>query len=340
MGARDRSSLPPAARAGRSGRRRHRPGPGPGWLDHQPVPATADPGGPAGRRATRDRVADRPRRPGPHDRGGRRPVFLRGVEGAQRRLVPRYRSGRSRCRQGRYSCGRCRAGRPSRTPLSVPLPVRSGSPVPSRSPPRWPSASNPPAGRCSRRRSWPRSRFDLAAIPHSPRRRIDHVLRRRAGVAGPAPLVRILAGLASAGAAIGVGHLVAALTDPAASPLLAVGSVAIDAAPTPAKEFVVRTLGNYDKPVLVGAIALLLAVVAALLGLIAWRRRFTRPPRDRRARPGGCGGGGLSPGRGGRTPLAGVGSGRRGHAGLAHPLGRDRHRPRLHRHRRLHRLHR
>ncbi|HEY5847164.1 MAG TPA: molybdopterin-dependent oxidoreductase [Microlunatus sp.] len=99
------------------------------------------------------------------------------------------------------------------------------------------------------------------------------MLRRRAGVAGPAPLVRILAGLASAGAAIGVGHLVAALTDPAASPLLAVGSVAIDAAPTPAKEFVVRTLGNYDKPVLVGAIALLLAVVAALLGLIAWGRR-------------------------------------------------------------------
>jgi DMSO/TMAO reductase YedYZ molybdopterin-dependent catalytic subunit len=74
-------------------------------------------------------------------------------------------------------------------------------------------------------------------------------------------------------AAIGLGHLVAVLTEPAASPLLAVGSVAIDAAPTPVKELVVRELGTNDKPVLVGAIAVVLAVVAAVLGLLAWRRR-------------------------------------------------------------------
>ena len=49
--------------------------------------------------------------------------------------------------------------------------------------------------------------------------------------------------------------------------------MAIDLAPTPAKEFVVRTLGNYDKPILVAAIGLVLAVVAGLLGLLAWRHR-------------------------------------------------------------------
>ena len=49
--------------------------------------------------------------------------------------------------------------------------------------------------------------------------------------------------------------------------------MAIDLAPTPAKEFVVRTLGNYDKPVLVAAIGLVLAVVAGVLGLLAWRHR-------------------------------------------------------------------
>ena len=91
----------------------------------------------------------------------------------------------------------------------------------------------------------------------------------------PAPprRLRILAGLASAAAALGVGHLVATLGDPAASPLVAVGAVAIDAAPTPVKELVVRELGTSDKPVLIGAIALVLAAVAAGLGMLGWRHR-------------------------------------------------------------------
>ena len=70
-------------------------------------------------------------------------------------------------------------------------------------------------------------------------------------------------------AAVGVGHGVAGLLDPVASPILAVGSVLIDAAPTPAKEFAVRTFGNYDKPILVGSIG------AGADGL----RRRTRPDR-------------------------------------------------------------
>ncbi|MDN5770377.1 MAG: molybdopterin-dependent oxidoreductase [Microlunatus sp.] len=89
----------------------------------------------------------------------------------------------------------------------------------------------------------------------------------------PSRIARALAGVLSALAALGVGHGVAALIGrPATSPLVAVGSVAVDAAPTPMKELAVRTLGTADKPVLIGAIAVVLVAVAAGIGLIAWRR--------------------------------------------------------------------
>ncbi len=89
----------------------------------------------------------------------------------------------------------------------------------------------------------------------------------------PGRILRALAGIVAALVAVGVGHGVAALVNPTASPLLAVGSVLIDAAPTPAKNFAVRTLGNNDKPVLLASIAVVLLIFAAVLGLIAWRRR-------------------------------------------------------------------
>lgn len=78
----------------------------------------------------------------------------------------------------------------------------------------------------------------------------------------------------SAAAGTGVAHLAAALTIPAASPLLAVGSVAIDAAPTPVKEWAVRTFGTADKPILLGGIAVALVLVTAGIGLAASRRRW------------------------------------------------------------------
>ena len=56
--------------------------------------------------------------------------------------------------------------------------------------------------------------------------------------------------------------------DPAAGrPLVAVGGAVIDATPTPVKEFAVRTLGTYDKPVLLGGIGLALVVFAAVIGV-------------------------------------------------------------------------
>ena len=44
----------------------------------------------------------------------------------------------------------------------------------------------------------------------------------------------------AAAAAAGVGHLVAGLVSPEASPVLAVGSTVIDATPTPVKEWASR----------------------------------------------------------------------------------------------------
>ncbi len=69
------------------------------------------------------------------------------------------------------------------------------------------------------------------------------------------------------------GHLVAALTDPAASPVLAVGSTVIDLTPTPVKEWAVQQFGTADKPILIGSVLLGALALAAVAGLLA-RRRF------------------------------------------------------------------
>ena len=104
----------------------------------------------------------------------------------------------------------------------------------------------------------------------------DHVDSDRAAPATAAKtrLLNAAGGVTSAAAGIGVAHLVAELTVPAASPLLAVGSIAIDAAPTAVKEFAVQTFGNADKPVLLGGLSLVLMVVTALIGAVGYRHRW------------------------------------------------------------------
>lgn len=71
---------------------------------------------------------------------------------------------------------------------------------------------------------------------------------------------------------LGVAELVAGLTGPGSSPVIAVGETLIDAAPTPVKDFTVRTLGTGDKPMLVGGILIVLALVSVGAGMIAVRR--------------------------------------------------------------------
>lgn len=81
-----------------------------------------------------------------------------------------------------------------------------------------------------------------------------------------------LAGVAATALALGVGELVAAATGGPSAPLVAVGGVAVDAAPTPVKEFAVAVFYTYDKLVLQAGIVLVLAVFAAFIGVLAMRR--------------------------------------------------------------------
>lgn len=90
------------------------------------------------------------------------------------------------------------------------------------------------------------------------------------------PVSRAFAATSGAVAALAgaaAGHVVAAATDPATSPVLAVGSTVIDLTPTPVKEWAVATFGTWDKPLLIGSVLLGALALAALAGLLA-RRRF------------------------------------------------------------------
>ncbi|MBM6404494.1 molybdopterin-dependent oxidoreductase [Phycicoccus sp. CSK15P-2] len=79
--------------------------------------------------------------------------------------------------------------------------------------------------------------------------------------------------LLAAAAGAGLGHLVAGLVSPDASPVLAVGSTVIDATPTPVKEWAVSTFGTADKPILVGSVSLVTLLLAAGTGVVARTRR-------------------------------------------------------------------
>jgi DMSO/TMAO reductase YedYZ molybdopterin-dependent catalytic subunit len=81
-----------------------------------------------------------------------------------------------------------------------------------------------------------------------------------------------LTGLISAATALGIAQLVAGITRPQASPVVAVGGAAIDLTPAPVKEFAISTFGSHDKAVLVLGILAVLAVFAALTGVAAMRR--------------------------------------------------------------------
>jgi DMSO/TMAO reductase YedYZ molybdopterin-dependent catalytic subunit len=81
-----------------------------------------------------------------------------------------------------------------------------------------------------------------------------------------------VAGVLAAAVAIGVAQLVAGLTAPASSPVLAVGQAAIDLTPPPVKDFAISTFGTADKTVLLGGILVVLALYAAVVGIVAVRR--------------------------------------------------------------------
>ena len=138
-----------------------------------------------------------------------------------------------------------------------------------------------------------------------------------------------LSGLLAGAVALGVAELIAGLTGPAGSPVVAVGGAAIDMTPIPVKDFAIAHFGSHDKFALTSGILVLLAVFAAVIGVLAvhWlaagpgrARRLRRARRQRRADPARhhAGRRAADPGRRGR---------RRGRAGHPGPRGAGHGRP-------------
>ena len=135
--------------------------------------------------------------------------------------------------------------------------------------------------------------------------------RRLSGLAGAVTgaLRGALIGLLAAAVALGVAELVAAITGPQGSPVVAVGGTAIDLTPIPVKDFAIVHFGSHDKLVLITGILVLLAAFAAVIGIVARRwlaaglagsagvrgagcRRRADPARGERGRRGADPGGG------------------------------------------------
>jgi DMSO/TMAO reductase YedYZ molybdopterin-dependent catalytic subunit len=81
-----------------------------------------------------------------------------------------------------------------------------------------------------------------------------------------------LAGLLSALAGMAAAQAVTSLLTGVTGPYLAVGNRAIDWTPRPLKEFAIETFGSADKVVLLGGIAVTLALLAAAVGALGVRR--------------------------------------------------------------------
>ncbi|MGY2067843.1 molybdopterin-dependent oxidoreductase [Blastococcus sp. SYSU DS0619] len=82
-----------------------------------------------------------------------------------------------------------------------------------------------------------------------------------------------LAGVAAVAVALGVAELVAGLIPRAPSLVIAVGDAVVDSVPGSVEQWAIATLGEADKPVLIGGILVVSALLAVAVGLLA-RHRF------------------------------------------------------------------
>ncbi|AQA21276.1 putative molybdopterin dependent oxidoreductase [Rhodococcus sp. MTM3W5.2] len=87
-------------------------------------------------------------------------------------------------------------------------------------------------------------------------------------------IARAVSGVIAAGVVLGVGELLSALTGPESSPFFAVGSTTVDRSPAWAREFAITTFGTSDKPALFVGMSVLIAVIAAIAGIV---ERPSRP---------------------------------------------------------------
>ena len=113
-----------------------------------------------------------------------------------------------------------------------------------------------------------RSATGGAAKPYTPGipRGASPGQRRRATSYG------VVTGLLTAAVAMGVGQLISGLTVRQGAPYAVVGEAAINLAPPPVKNFAINAFGSNDKNVLVAGILVVLAVFAAVIGVLALRQ--------------------------------------------------------------------
>jgi hypothetical protein len=81
-----------------------------------------------------------------------------------------------------------------------------------------------------------------------------------------------IAGFLAAAVALGTANLVAAFVRPQASPIIAVGGAFIDRTPPALKNFAVDKFGENDKNVLLLGMYATIALIAIVIGMLAWRR--------------------------------------------------------------------
>ena len=85
-------------------------------------------------------------------------------------------------------------------------------------------------------------------------------------------LAGAVAGFLAAAVALGVANLVAAFVRPQASPIIAVGEAFIDRTPPALKNFAVQRFGENDKNMLLLGMYVTIALIAVVIGMLAWRR--------------------------------------------------------------------
>ena len=80
-----------------------------------------------------------------------------------------------------------------------------------------------------------------------------------------------VAGFLAAAVALGAANLAAAFVRPQASPIIAVGGAFIDRTPSWLKNFAVQKFGQNDKTMLLLGMYVTIALLAMVIGMLAWR---------------------------------------------------------------------
>lgn len=83
-----------------------------------------------------------------------------------------------------------------------------------------------------------------------------------------------LAGVIAGGLTLGIAEVVAAVISPTSAPILAVGSAFIDLTPPALKNFAVENFGTNDKLVLLVGMAVVIALLSAVAGVVSLRNRW------------------------------------------------------------------